>query len=161
MINMKKLIVLTGAPGSGKSTWTKKYQEEHENVYVVSSDAIRYELTGSFNDHSRQPEVWELFSKRIHEYAAKGQDVTVILDALCDLNSLRIKYVVENPEFDRYVLVVFPRTFEYVKKYNKMRPQEVWVPDDILEQLYKKYERPNEEALSYYQEVIIDEEKED
>lgn len=153
---MKRLIVLTGVPGSGKSTWTKKFVAENPNTYVVSSDAIRYELTGSYNDHSRQPEVWELFSKRIHEYAARGDGVNVILDALCDLNSLRIKYVKENPEFDEYTLVVFPRTFEFVKEHNKMRPKENWVPDEILEALYKKYEKPSGEALGYYQKVLID-----
>lgn len=152
---MKKLLVLTGTPGSGKSTWTKKYCAEHDNVFVVSSDGIRREITGCFNDHSRQKEVWETFSQRIHEYAQKSENVTVILDALCDLNELRIKYVKENPEFDEYVLVVFPRSWEFVKEHNKMRDKEVWVPDEILENLYKKYEKPSDEALGYYQKVII------
>ena len=152
---MKNLIILTGAPGSGKSTWAKDYQKTHQNCYIISSDAIRYEITGRFDDHTRQPEVWALFEKRIHEYANKSEDVTVILDALCDLNSLRIKYVKENPEYDKYTLVVFPRSFEYVKKYNKMRNQEVWVPDDVLKMLYDKYEHPSAEALGYFQEVLI------
>ena len=156
---MKRLLILTGAPGAGKSTWANKYQQEHENVYIISSDAIRYELTGCFDDHSRQKEVWELFERRIHEYATKAEDVTVILDALCDLNSLRIKYVKENPEYDEYVLVTFPRSFEYVQKWNKERPREKWVPDDILISLFNKYEKPSAEALSYFQKVlIIDEE---
>ncbi|MCQ2776147.1 MAG: ATP-binding protein [Bacilli bacterium] len=152
---MKTLLILTGAPGSGKSTWAKQYQEEHENTFIISSDAIRMEITGSFNDHTQQPLVWETFSKRIHEYAQKGENITVILDALCDLNSLRIKYVQENPEYDEFVLAVFPRSFEFVKIHNKMRPEETWVPDDILEQLYAKYEKPSEEALSYFQKVLI------
>ena len=152
---MKNLIILTGAPGSGKSTWAKEYQNSHQNCHIISSDAIRFEVTGRFDDHSRQPEVWKLFEQRIHEYANKSEDVTVILDALCDLNSLRIKYVKENPEYTKYTLVVFPRTFEYVKKYNKMRAQEVWVPDDILRQLYDKYEQPSAEALGYFNEVLI------
>ena len=152
---MKTLIILTGAPGSGKSTWAKEYVKTHQNTYIISSDAIRYEVTGCFNDHTRQPEVWALFEKRIKEYANKDENVTVILDALCDLNSLRIKYVKENPEYNKYVLVVFPRTFEYVQKFNKMRDQEVWVPDDILRQLYDKYEKPSAEALGYFNEVLI------
>ena len=94
---MKTLIVLSAMPGSGKSTWAKKYQEEHPHTLIVSSDAIRYELTGQAQDFSKQKEVWELFSLRIHEYAKRYDDVTVILDALNDLNSLREKYVKENP----------------------------------------------------------------
>ena len=86
---MKTLIVLSAMPGSGKSTWAKKYQEEHPHTLIISSDAIRYELTGAMQDFSKQKEVWELFSLRIHEYANKYEDVTVVLDALNDLNVLR------------------------------------------------------------------------
>ena len=93
---MKTLIMLSAMPGSGKSTWAKAYQEAHPHTLIVSSDAIRYELTGQTQDFSKQKEVWELFSLRIHEYAKMHDDVTVILDALTDLNMLREKYVKEN-----------------------------------------------------------------
>ena len=98
---MKTLIILSAIPASGKSTWAAQYQATHPNVYIVSSDAIRMEITGGdYQDHTKQKQVWELFSKRIHEYANKGDDVNVILDALCDLNSLRESYVKDNPEYD-------------------------------------------------------------
>ena len=118
---MKTLIILSAMPGSGKSTWAKKFQEEHPDAFIVSSDEIRFELTGQTQDFSKQKEVWELFSLRIHEYANKYDDVTVILDALNDLNVLREKYVKDNPEFDRYELVLFPRTEEQIRFYNKQR----------------------------------------
>ena len=94
---MKTLIVLSAMPGSGKSTWANQYQKEHPHTLIVSSDQIRFELTGQTQDFSKQKEVWELFSLRIHEYAKMYDDVTVILDALTDLNCLREKYVRENP----------------------------------------------------------------
>ena len=61
---MKTLIMLSAMPGSGKSTWAKAYQEAHPHTLIVSSDAIRYELTGQTQDFSKQKEVWELFSLR-------------------------------------------------------------------------------------------------
>ena len=137
-------------PGSGKSTWAKKYQEEHPHTLIVSSDQIRYEITGSMQDFSRQKEVWELFSLRIHEYANKFNDVTVILDALNDLNCLREKYVKENPEFDRYELVVFPRTVEEIRYWNKQRKECSIVPEDQLDILIKKWEEPSEEVKKLF-----------
>ena len=98
----------------------------------------------------RQKEVWELFSLRIHEYAEKYNDVTVILDALTDLNCLREKYVKENPEFDRYELVLFPRTIEQIRFYNKQRNEKSIVPDDQLEMLINKWEEPSEEVLKLF-----------
>lgn len=140
-------------PGSGKSTWAKKYQEEHPHTLIVSSDQIRYEITGSMQDFSRQKEVWELFSLRIHEYAKRYDDVTVILDALNDLNCLREKYVKENPEFDRYELVVFPRTTEEIRYWNKQRKECSVVPEDQLEVLIKKWENPSEEVKKLFDKV--------
>ena len=147
---MKTLIVLSAMPGSGKSTWAQKYQEEHPHTLIVSSDSIRYELTGSTQDFTKQKEVWELFSLRIHEYANIYDDVTVILDALNDLNSLREKYVKENPEYDRYELVFFPRTVEQIRYYNKQRNELSVVPDDQLEMLINKWEEPSEEVINLF-----------
>jgi len=151
---MKTLIVLSAMPGSGKSTWAKNYQKEHSHTLVVSSDDIRYELTGQMQDFSRQKEVWELFSLRIHEYAKKYDDVTVILDALNDLNSLRKKYVNDNPEFDKYTLVLFPRTLEQIRYYNKQRNECSIVPDDQLEILVNKWEEPSQDVINLFNEII-------
>ena len=150
---MKTLIMLSAMPGSGKSTWAKKYQEEHPHTLIVSSDEIRYEVTGQTQDFSKQAKVWELFSLRIHECAEKYDDVTVILDALNDLNSLREKYVKENPEFDRYELVLFPRTLEQIKFYNKQRDDSSVVPDDQLDMLVNKWEEPSPEVIKLFNKV--------
>lgn len=150
---MKTLIVLSAMPGSGKSTWAKKYQEEHPHTLIISSDKIRYELTGTTHDFSKQKQVWELFSFRIHEYANKYDDVTVILDALNDLNSLRERYVKENPEYDRYELVLFPRTVEQIRYYNKQRNEAAIVPDVELELLINKWEEPTEEIIELFDEI--------
>lgn len=42
------LILTIGIPGSGKTTWAKKYLKEHPNgTVIISSDEIRKELTGT------------------------------------------------------------------------------------------------------------------
>ena len=147
---MKTLIVLSAMPGSGKSTWAKKYQEEHPHTFIVSSDEIRFELTGTTQDFSKQKEVWELFSLRIHEFAKLDENAVVILDALNDLNLLRKKYVEDNPEFDKYILVLFPRTPEQIRYYNKQRNDCSIVPDDQLEMLINKWEEPSEEVINLF-----------
>ena len=152
---MKTLIMLSAVPAAGKTTWAKKYQEEHENVYIINSDDVRLEITGgNYQDHSRQKEVWELFERRIHEYANKGDDVTVILDALNDVNPVRMKYLSTTPEYDKKVLVLFPTTLDKSMKYNGERPWPNKVPDDILVELNHKFEEPSKEALDLVDEVI-------
>lgn len=150
---MKTLIMLSAIPASGKSTWAKEYQEKHPNTYIVSSDDVRMEVThGDYQDHTRQKEVWELFDKRVHEYGAI-EGATVILDALNDVNPVRIKYLSTTPEFDKKILILFPSNLKKSKKYNEMREPECRVPDDILVQLVNKFEPPSPEVLALVDEV--------
>jgi predicted ABC-type ATPase len=39
---MAKMIILSGIPGSGKSTWTKDFIKDNDNYFVVSRDSIRF-----------------------------------------------------------------------------------------------------------------------
>ena len=160
---MKTLIMLSAIPASGKSTWARNYKETHENVYIVSSDEIRMEVTGGdFHDQSKQPLVWELFDKRIHEYANKGDDVTVILDALNDVNAVRLKYLKGTPEFDKKILVLFGYSPKQSQYFNSQRAPEVQVPPEIVDMLAKKFEKPSQEVLDLVDEVIkVDWPKED
>lgn len=150
---MKTLIICTAVPASGKSSWANRYKASHPNTYIVSSDGIRLELTnGNYHDRSKQAEVWRVFSERIHEYGA-NEDATVILDALNDTNELRRKYVVENPEFDKYILAVFSLNPERSKKLNSERPRDAYVPDEIMDILINKFEQPTEEIKSLFDEI--------
>ena len=150
---MKTLIMLSAIPASGKSTWAKAYQESHPNTYIINSDEVRMEVThGDYHDHTKQKEVWELFERRIHEYG-QIENVTVILDALNDVNAVRLKYLTTTPEFDKKILVLFPSNLEKSKKYNDLRDVEVRVPDNILVGLVNKFEAPNEEVLKLVDEV--------
>lgn len=150
---MKTLIMLSAVPASGKTTWAKRYQAEHPNTYIVNSDDIRMEVThGNYQDHTRQKEVWELFEKRIHEYGAIP-DCTVILDALNDVNPVRLKYLSTTPEFDKKILILFPTTLDRSKFYNGQRDEKVRVPEQILVELNHKFEEPNEEVLKLVDEV--------
>ena len=145
--------MLSAVPASGKTTWAKRYQAEHPNTYIVNSDDIRMEVThGNYQDHTRQKEVWELFEKRIHEYGAIP-DCTVILDALNDVNPVRLKYLSTTPEFDKKILILFPTTLDKSKFYNGQRDEKVRVPEQILVELNHKFEEPNEEVLKLVDEV--------
>ena len=152
---MKTLIMLSAVPASGKSTWAKNYQAEHENTYIISSDEIRMEICGgNYHDQSKQALVWETFDRRIHEYALKGDDITVILDALNDTNEVRLKYLRLATEYDKKVLVLLPNSLNRSHELNKRRPEEVRVPEHIIDMLYSKFEEPSKEVLDLVDEVI-------
>lgn len=152
---MKTLIMMSAVPAAGKTTWAKKYQAEHENVYIISSDDIRIEITGGdYHDQSKQKQVWETFERRIHEYANKSENVTVILDALNDINEVRYKYLSTTPEYDKKVLVLLPTTLDKSQELNSQRSWSNRVPEDVLVTLVNKFEEPSKEVLDLVDEVI-------
>ncbi|MFA5422183.1 MAG: AAA family ATPase, partial [Bacilli bacterium] len=63
----KKLIVLSGIPGSGKSTYAHEYAFKHGDVAIVASDQIRLELFGRADDFSNEDSVWKRFESLILE----------------------------------------------------------------------------------------------
>jgi predicted kinase len=96
---MRTLIVLSAIPGSGKSTWAKKYQKEHANTFIVSSDEIRLEFFGAVNDFRDERRVWDTFLERLNHYAETMADVTVIADATNLQNKYRRMYAELTPKY--------------------------------------------------------------
>ena len=150
---MKTLIVLSALPGSGKSTWAKKYQDTHENTFVLSSDEIRFEVTNSYQDFSKQKKVWRIFNKRLKRLS-KAKDATIIVDALNDTNEIRLNYIKDYPHFDKYILVYMNKKKDELEYFNTQRDKARWVPIEDLKKLYKKFEDVNKQVRDAYDQII-------
>ena len=149
------MIVLSALPGSGKSTWSRKFVEEHKNTHVVSSDDIRKEFFGKINCFDNEPLVWKTFLDRLnYPYDDSNEDVYVIADATNLQNKFREYYNVNTPGFDKHVLVLFDIPYEICLIQNKMRDSEKIVPETAMEKLRKEMEEPSDEVIKLYDEVI-------
>lgn len=74
-MNIPRLIMLIGVPGSGKSTYAKKYIENNPNTIHLSSDKIREELCGDESIQGDNNKVFSLMQKRAIEALNQGTDV--------------------------------------------------------------------------------------
>ena len=103
---MKVLLALCAIPGAGKSTWAKHYKINHkdENVFIVSSDEIRKELTGVYSNLEHEKDVWEIYFKRINILRDSNPDCTIIADSTNIINKHR-QILGNLPGFDKKVLV--------------------------------------------------------
>jgi len=155
---MKTMVILSAIPGSGKSTWSRAYAKAHPNTHIVASDEVRARVSGSPQNFSNEPLVWDTFLHDLNSYAEEEGDVTVIADATNLQNRYRRYYYESTPKFDRHVLVLFNLPYEICLKQNKMREPERIVPDKAMEYLHKEYEEPTQEILSLFDEVIVVEE---
>lgn len=78
-MNLPKLIIMVGLPGSGKSTRAKELATLEKSCEILSSDAIRKELSGSEQDQTQNDKVFRLLYQRMNELLSEGK--SVIIDA--------------------------------------------------------------------------------
>ena len=148
---MKTFILLSAIPGSGKSTWAEQYRLTHENVFVVSSDEIRKELSGKYQNFDHEKEVWDLYQQRINYYRDNFDNATIIADATNFQNKTRMIYApVEG--FDKKILVVIHKPIKDVLDNNKKRNENKIVPEEVVLRMYRLWEEPSEEVLSFFDE---------
>ena len=150
----KKLVVLSGVPGSGKSYFSdtiKKYQCAH--VYIVSSDGLRNDLTGSQRNFTHEKEVWEMFYDLPVTYS-KDDEAIVILDATNARLYFRLLALEKLQRyFDETILVSFNLDKDLVRKQNLER--EYPIPAEALEDFFVKFEPPTKEEYEVFDRVYV------
>ncbi|HEY9784132.1 MAG TPA: AAA family ATPase [Candidatus Obscuribacterales bacterium] len=72
---MKRLILLIGVPGSGKTTLAKKVQER--GYHVLNADSIREELYGDPNTQGDPVQVFSIFFDRLEKAMSQGLDIII------------------------------------------------------------------------------------
>ena len=151
---MKHLIALSAIAASGKSTWAKHYKINHkdENVFIVSSDEIRKELTGVYQNLNYEKEVWELYFKRIDILRDSNKDCTIIADSTNILNKYR-KILGELPGFDKKTLTIISKDLPTILERNRKRDSAKYVPEFAIKDMWKNWEKVDEETAKLFDEV--------
>lgn len=134
-----KMIMLIGLPASGKSTFAKNYIQQHDNVKLFSSDALRAELWG---DESVQGDNNKLFTelhRRIKECLRNGCDA--IYDATNINYKKRMAFLQELKHIEcNKICYLFATPYEECIKRNANRDRKV--PEYVLERMYKQFTAP-------------------
>lgn len=138
-MNKPQLYIMVGLSGAGKSTAAKEIAETEENTIIVSSDAIREELTGKVEDQSKNEEVFKVFHKRIRE--ALENNTNVIADAT-NITMRSRRAIIENVKGIecRKIAYLIPKPFDQCKidNLNRQHP----VPEEVLDRQIRKFQIP-------------------
>lgn len=143
-MNRPTLILLVGIPGSGKTTYAKKYIEEHWNAIHLSSDLIRKELWGDEATQGDNNEVFSLMQKRAIETLNNGRDV--IYDATNVTRKDRGYIISQCPKFAKIEAHVVWAPIEACIERDAAR--ERTVGKDVIDRMLKRFQAP------YYDEGI-------
>ena len=152
---MKHLIALSAVAGAGKSCFAKHYKINHkdENVFIVSSDEIRKELTGVYSNLNYEKEVWDIYFKRINILRDSNENCTIIADSTNVLNKFR-KILGELPGFDKKTLVLITKELPVILERNRLRDHAKYVPENAIKTMYKMWEDVDEENKKLFDEII-------
>ena len=155
----KKLWVMVGIPGSGKSTWIKNHKDKVEGTSkVVSRDAIRFALVAEDEDYfSKEKEVFRKFIEEIKDGLANYDNTFVDATHLSPGSRRKLFNNLGHSLDDAYVhAVVINPSLETTLRQNAQRTGRCFVPEDVIIN-YKEnfsYPKPEEgfDEILYYDE---------
>ena len=141
---MRKLIILRGAQGSGKSNFI---QEKNLERFTLSSDTIRLmfnapELTIDYTETIPQfnnKKVWQLLFYVLEERMKKGEFTLVDAIHASKEDLITYKKLAEKYRYRLYILDFTNIPKEEVKKRNKNRVNYKVVPEYSIDRAYKKF----------------------
>lgn len=92
---MSKAYITIGLPGSGKSTWAKKFLIDNPETHYTNNDEIREEIYKTLCDRT--------WSKKIEKLVQARRSVD-ISKAACDANSSPQDIIIDNTHCNPYAL---------------------------------------------------------
>lgn len=143
-MNRPTLILLTGIPGSGKTTYANKYVEEHSNTIHLSSDKIREELWGNEATQGDNNEVFSLMQSRTIEALNNGQ--SVVYDSTAATRKDRAGIIAACPKFAKIECHIIWAPIETCIERDAAR--ERTVGKAVIDKMLKRFQSP------YYDEGI-------
>lgn len=160
---MSDIILMVGIQGSGKSTWVKKFMEEHENSMCASRDSIRKALIGEEEYFSKEEEVWAEFCNLI----IKGIDAenpwdNILIDATHIsiasrrkiLNEL-VKNANNTNKFNLKIVVMDTPLITCLHRNDERKGFE-FVPKSVIKRFNEQFEMPTLEEFHMFENKFKD-----
>ena len=140
------LYILIGIPGSGKSTFAKRFQNEYDTSWI-SRDKIRFDTIKEDEEYfSHESEVFQKFIDNI--IFGLRNSLNVIADAThINMSSRRkLTYAIDK-EFNNYkiVYVIFDTSFDICLARNNAREGRACVPEQVMKNMYKDFRIPRDD----------------
>lgn len=140
------LLVVTGYPSSGKSTISKIIKENFQKnsyINVVVVDDFMYEPNNTIKNFSKEKEHRNMLRSAVQKYLTK--DCLVICDSLNYIKGFRYElYCICKQVGTTYALLYCKTSKECCERFNFKKCEELRYSNDLLCDLIKRYEEPND-----------------
>ena len=152
MQNKKKLYILCGPAGAGKTTWIRENAKPGKSAHI-SRDEIRFSMVEEGEYYfSREDDVYFEFCKEVHDAFFCPWVEEVYADATHLTKKSRERLIKEaylDPEWiDIHVIVIKP-TLETCLAQNLFREGRARVPESVIRNMYGSYQSPLNDDIQY------------
>lgn len=144
-----KTWILIGAPGSGKSTWGQTLVRDNPTIVRLCPDEFRAKFGWGEGDQSVSAQAFSATRQGLRD--ALGDDKDVVIDACNMYRKARKEFLDIAKEFNATTIgVVFEADKQTLVARNQLRGSQGGrvVPDDVIERMLARYERPAEPEFS-------------
>lgn len=147
-IQSKKIYILCGVPGSGKSTWARKQVEELDGKgIIISRDAIRFSMLNDNDAYfAHEDEVFDEFIRQTQEAINDQEHTSIFIDAthLNEKNRNKVLSRVWRLGDDVVIGVYFDIPLEECLRRNALRTGRALVPETVIKNMYESLTKPLE-----------------
>ena len=136
-----RLFLMSGVPGSGKSTYGKKFVKEHPEVVYISRDEIRMSIiTDNDQYFSKEKQVFREFAAAAKTVLDNGG--TVLLDA-SHLNWPSVNKTLRALNWkDDYTIIRMDTSYDKAIAQNAKRSGRALVPETEIKNMWDKMDDP-------------------
>ena len=147
-IPSKKIYILCGVPGSGKSTWARKQIEELDGKgIIISRDVIRFSMLGEDDAYfAHEDEVFNEFIRQVQEAINDQEHTSIFIDAthLNEKNRNKVLSRLWHMDKDVVIGVYFDIPLEECLRRNALRTGRALVPETVIKNMYESLTKPLE-----------------
>ena len=158
-MKQKRLFLLSGPAGCGKSTWAKSQVEKNGGIWI-SRDVIRFSMLQEGEDYfSHEEEVFDLFLRTIQNEINNPIATNIYVDATHLNRAARDKVLrrLNLDLLDETICVFFNIDAETAIERNEPRTGQAHVPRSVIRRMALSHVMPSaDEKFDYI--IIIDKE---
>ena len=151
---MKRIYLLCGIPGSGKSTWAKNQLDD--NSIWISRDLIRFSMVSEKEEYfSKEKEVFKEFIKQINVAIRNNNIENIYIDAthINEVSRDNILSKIAIKDVDELNIVYFNTSLETCISRNTRRLGRECVPEKAITKMYKNFTHPEKDTKYTYNNI--------
>lgn len=146
MVIIRTLLLTRGSPAAGKSFWIREHNLQN---YTICPDELRtlcssmeLKSDGTFRitqEQENEKKVWNILFEILEHRMSRGDFTVIDATASKTKDIQQYKDLAEHYRYRMYIVDFTDIPIEVCLKQNKMRPEEKWVPEEAIKNIYARF----------------------